>query len=151
MLHSKLFFKKKWKVRLGFFFLQKAIDFNFRGKQCILQLCMYFGKVGAWSKDAGILFLIRFLCCHYPKIWKMTFRQPCLQCNIMLRERERNFTYYANSYFLEENAFKSQFMTNAIYFPGFPSHFIKEFRSKCRHKSQRNPPPSKNFDFRQIA
>ena len=28
------------------------------------------------SKDAGILFLIRFLCCHYPKIWKMTFRQP---------------------------------------------------------------------------
>ena len=103
------------------------------------------------SKDAGILFLIRFLCCHYPKIWKMTFRQPCLQCNIMLRERERNFTYYANSYFLEENAFKSQFMTNAIYFPGFPSHFIKEFRSKCRHKSQRNPPPSKNFDFRQIA
>ena len=40
------------------------------------------------SKDAGILFLIRFLCCHYPKIWKMTFRQPCLQCNIMLRERE---------------------------------------------------------------
>ena len=36
---SNYILKKKWKVR--YFFLQKAIDFNFRGKQCILQLCMY--------------------------------------------------------------------------------------------------------------